>query len=172
MGYTTYFVGAIKIDPPLNQDEINFLSRFSQTRRMKRTAGPYYVGGDDDRSSGEIHDYNQPPDDQPGLWCQWVPNLDGTILEWDEGEKFYWPAEWMKYLIDHFLKPGAEAQALLDGLPPQVKTQFDNFTFNHTLNGEIEAQGEDSDDRWALIVKDNIVHTAQATFTYDDPQPL
>ena len=172
MGYTTDFHGTVSIDPPLNEHEVEFLRDFAQTRRMTRAAGPYYVGGDDDRNSGDIYDFNRPPDGQPGLWCQWVPDLTGQFLEWDGGEKFYHAAEWMKYLIDHFIKPGAEAQELIKGLPDKVQVQFAYFTFDHVVNGTIEAQGEDADDRWALIVKDNVVYTADATFVYNDPQEL
>ena len=48
---------------------------------------------------------------QPGLWCQWVPNASGTAIVWDEGEKFYYYIEWIKYLIEHFLRAvGLQAQ--------------------------------------------------------------
>jgi len=71
----------------------------------------------------------------------------------------------MVYLIDHFLKPGAEASKTGSKL-------FEQFTFDHVVNGQIEAQGEDPDDRWALIVKDNKVSVAQASFAYDEPHEL
>ena len=34
------------------------------------------IFGDDGASS--VTDHNRPPEGQPGLWCQWVPNEDGT----------------------------------------------------------------------------------------------
>ena len=43
MGYTTEFSGSVKIEPPLNEEEIAFLNKFSDTRRMNRRKGPYYV---------------------------------------------------------------------------------------------------------------------------------
>ena len=157
MGYTTEFAGRVDITPPLNPFEIAYLNKFSQTRRMHRTAGPYFVDGNG--SHGQDHDadvidYNWADPAQPGLWCQWVPTQDGTALVWDEGEKFYRADAWMEYIIDHFLKPSAAAQRhfALTGDP-----QFAAFTFDHVCNGTIDAQGEDSGDRWQLVVTDNAV---------------
>ena len=159
MGYTTTFIGKINIEPVLNAEEIDYLNKFSGTRRMNRIKGPYYV--DNAGMAGQDHEedilnYNQPPDGQPGLWCQWVPTEDGSALVWDEVEKFYDAAEWMKYLIEHFLKPGPIAKSI----------EPDRFTFlrGHTLSGVIEAQGEESDDRWDLVVADNKVMTRQYHF--------
>ena len=150
MGYTTEFAGTITVDPPLNEQEVEFLNKFADTRRMHCAQGPYYVdrGGfaDQEHEDGVI-DYNRPPEGQPGLWCQWVIGDEGDI-EWDGGEKFYCAAEWMEYIIDHFLKPNCIAKNALPFLQA-----------NHTCNGTIEAQGEDMDDRWKLIVTDNVVST-------------
>jgi hypothetical protein len=106
-------------------------------------SGCYGQGHDAD-----IIDHND-SGDQPGLWCKWTPTEDGAAIEWDGAEKFYDSVEWMQYLIDHFLKPDALA-----------KTQTTDgklfFTFqDHVLNGAIEAQGEDEDDHWYLVVINN-----------------
>ncbi len=147
MGYTTTFEGQITIDPPLNQQEIDYLTKFADTRRMACTQGPYYVdrGTDPDRHDLGVTDYNSPPAGQPGLWCQWVPAEDGAALQWDGGEKFYSSAEWMQYLIDHFIKPGALA-----------KTALPFLQANHTANGSITAQGEEHGDLWTLVVSNNV----------------
>jgi hypothetical protein len=149
MGYTTHFYGQIAVEPPLNEQEIAYLNKFSETRRMACVQGPYYVdrGGDYGQLAGpDVLNYNDPPEGQPGLWCQWVPTPDGAAIEWDGSERFYDSPEWMQYLIDHFLKPGAHAAAELPFLQA-----------NHVLNGSIKAQGEEIDDRWKLIVKNNVV---------------
>lgn len=175
MGYTTYFHGGVNVVPPLNEAERDYLHDFANSRRMKTTAGPYLASPGDDMGQDnsrietlmfagqpvKVIDHNQPPDGQPGLWVHWVPSEDGAQIGWDQGEKFYYGAEWMKYLIDHFLKPGALAQASGD-------PQFADFTFDHTVNGEIEAEGEEPDDRWILRVRDNVVAVAHGRFTYDD----
>jgi hypothetical protein len=160
MGYTTDFTGQIAVTPPLNSSEVAYLKRFADTRRMKRENGPYYTGtgfAGQDREA-DIIDYNQPPDGQPGLWCQWEPIDDGTAIEWNGVEKFYDSAEWMTYLIDTFLKPGATASEHMATCPLcTFPPEFKDFTFDHVLNGEIEAQGEDPDDHWFLVVQDNQV---------------
>lgn len=148
MGYTTKFEGSISVSPPLSAEEQDFLHMFSRTRHMKRAEGPYFADGkfghgENDCNSSTIPDCNQPDEIHPGLWCNWVPNDDGTAIEWDGGDKFYSSEEWMRFLIEHFLKPNH-----ISDLP---------FLQEHTLNGEILAQGEEITDRWKLIVKDNIV---------------
>lgn len=163
MGYTTNFSGEINVDPPLTQDEIVYLKKFNTTRRMACQQGPYYVdrGGFHGQEHGpDVIDYNEPPDGQPGLWCQWVPTDDGVGIEWDEGENFYDAPEWMKYLIEHFV-----------GEAPLAKAQLP-FLNSHCLNGEIEAQGEDGDDRWKLIVKDNEVFIADGGIVYGTPRAI
>lgn len=159
MGYTTDFEGHVTVEPPLNGAEIVYLKQFSETRRMRRINGPYYVDGEGLRGQAhedDITDYNNPPDKQPSLWCQWVPTDDGTGIEWNGTEKFYHSEEWMTYLIDHFLKPGAVASTSGD-------TQFNHFTFDHVVNGRIDAQGEDPKDRWRLVVKNNVVGRIEPT---------
>lgn len=81
---------------------------------------------------------------QPGLWCQWVISEDGTLLEWDGGEKFYYYTEWLKYMISHFFQP-----------------------WGIKLNGEIEWEGEDRNDRGKIVVKDNEVKIKQAKITFE-----
>ncbi|HEY1035564.1 MAG TPA: hypothetical protein VGE09_11345 [Pseudoxanthomonas sp.] len=152
MGYTTEFQGQINIEPPLSAEEITFLKKFNETRRMDRRNGPYHVDGTGDFGQGhdsDVRDYNRPPAGQPGLWCNWTPTDDGTAIEWDGGEKFYDSLEWMQYLIEHFLAPGAKAA-----------TELPFLQANHVLNGTIKAQGEEMDDRWKLIVTDNAVSRA------------
>ncbi len=147
MGYTTEFSGSITVEPPLNAEEIAYLNNFAGTRRMHRRSGPYYCGtgmcGQD--LEDDIINYNN-SGDQPGLWCQWVPTEDGTAIQWDQNEKFYNSVEWMQYIIDHFLAPGAKAQEALPFLQA-----------NHVCSGVIKAQGEDMDDRWKLVVENNAV---------------
>ena len=127
MGYTTYFTGGFDITPPLKPEHRDYLTAFAQARRIKRNVlaiavlpdpireavdlpvgieGAYFIGDErpnfsDDRGIG-VTDHNNPPEGQPGLWCQWVPSHDGDMLVWDEGEKFYEYIPWLKYLMEHF----------------------------------------------------------------------
>jgi hypothetical protein len=146
MGYTTEFKGKITIDPPLSEGERDFLMKFSDTRRMNRTKGPYFVDGTGDFGQGrdpDVIDFNTPPDGQPGLWCKWEPTEDGSAIKWNGMEKFYAATEWMDYLMKHFLNKDR-----ICDLP---------FLQGHTCNGSILAQGEEMSDRWKLVVENNVV---------------
>ena len=173
MGYTTDFEGSVSVTPPLNLYEVTYLCKFNETRRMQRDRGPYFVDGSGDFGQGQdedIRNYNQAPPDQPGLWCKWMPAADGTAIEWDGAEKFYDSAEWMAYLIDTFLKAGATVQAEL-AEPVEGRDYpeaFAHFTFDHVVDGTIEAQGEEADDRWRLVVTANEVTTQRAHFVWSD----
>ena len=152
MGYTTDFEGNITINPPLKAEHLAYLSAFANTRHMSRderktallsdpvreaaglpvgAQGMFYVGQVEDAS---VLNHNREPDSIPGLWCQWVPTSDGTALEWDGGEKFYEYGNWMRFLVDHFLKP-----------------------WGYELNGEITWQGEDNEDVGVIVVENNVV---------------
>jgi hypothetical protein len=171
MGYTTDFNGEFNLDKPLSEAHKNYLVKFNETRRMKRkqtvaakmkddarTAvdlpigkeGAYFVGGlgmcgqDTDDS---IINYNTPPSGQPGLWCGWIPNEIGTAIEWDGGEKFYEYIDWIKYLIEHFLKP-----------------------WGYVLNGEVTWLGEDADDRGIIVIENNIVKIKVAKIVWEDAE--
>lgn len=146
MGYTTdFFNQRLKLNKQLSLDDKTFLDKLNETRRMARNVGPeygvegeFYVDGEgfmgQDRETNII-DYNVPPKTQPGLWCQWKPTDDGRGLEWDGGEKFYDYVEWLEYIIN-WLKPRG-----------------------YVLNGSVDWQGEDSDDRGTITVVDNVVST-------------
>ncbi len=113
MGYTTTFRGRFELDRPLTPDQFAYLTRFSQTRRMKRiqvmlndipdpmriavglplgTEGEYFTGADDefgqDFDHHSIMDDGEPPGTQPGLWCRWSPTSDRQGIKWNGWEKF------------------------------------------------------------------------------------
>ena len=172
MGYNTDFDGQVTIDPPLNESEISFLSEFATTRRMNRSKGPLYVEGEGYRGQNgdeDVIDGNRPHPDQPGLWCQWVPTDDGKALKWDEGEKFYHAAEWMKYIVENLLAPSAQGYVARH---VNEDPRLFHFTFNHKVNGEILAQGDESSDTWMLVVNNNVVGVAWGETVYGKPEPV
>lgn len=157
MGYTTTFEGSFTITPTLKKEDHEFLMKLAGTRRMQRKLGPefgiegeFFVDGQGmagQADTPDVIDHNKPPKTQPGLWCQWIPNDDGTELMWDEGEKFYSYDAWLLYLVDRILKPRG-----------------------YTLDGEVSWRGEDDDDRGVLSVKKNKVFKQVAKpLTYDKP---
>jgi hypothetical protein len=97
----------------------------------------YFVGAQGYRGQDEddsVLDYNRPPKGQPGLWCQWIPNEEGTAIVWDGVEKFYSYGEWLTYLIKHFLQP-----------------------WGYVLNGEMRWEGEEEGDSGTIFVESNAV---------------
>lgn len=152
MGFSTDFVGHIDIDPPLNDDEIEYLTAFAESRRFRREGGPYDVPGNpiaermDDGPHGE--DYNVPGDGQPNLWCDWQVCWDGCCLAWNGTEKSYSMISWLRYLIDHFLAPGGHAS----GHPG-----FEGFGFDHRLTGVVVGCRRDNKMLFAVRVVDNMV---------------
>jgi hypothetical protein len=154
MGYDTHFQGHFKLDRPLDEETKTFLTKLATTRRMKRhTSSEYGVDGefyvDGGGFMGQEHDatvvnYNIPPVTQPGLWCQWIPNEEGTEIAWDGGEKFYCYVEWLQYIVSRVLN---------------VK--------NYTLNGSVYWQGEDDDDFGVIEVKDSIVQVKNGRKVYE-----
>lgn len=169
MGYTTNFEGCFNLDKPLTPAHKAYLEAFASSRHMRRDAsklvgvpdpireaaglpigtdGAYFVsGGDGDFFSNKkdlsILDHNSEPWSQPGLWCQWVPNGDGTAIKWDGGEKFYAYTEWLTYIVDNFLKP-----------------------WGYKLNGTVKWKGESSDDIGKIVVKDNAITTKEGHVVY------
>lgn len=146
MGYTTDFEGRFNLDRKLDDDTFDFLTKFNDTRRMKRNVdaeygveGEFYVDGEGDfgqDESNDIIDYNMPPSTQPGLWCQWCPTDDREGIEWDGNEKFYAYLEWLNYIIKNFLAPKG-----------------------YVLNGEVSWEGEERTDTGVIRVLNNKVTT-------------
>ena len=159
MGYTTYFEGELEIKGRMSREFVEYINRFSNTRRMKRDIdkiklvypnwkelcfnGELGVEGEylaiiseqfGQEEEASIENFNYPPSTQPGLWCQWVVTEDGEYLEWDGGEKFYNYVEWLEYLIENFFRP-----------------------MDYVLNGDITWQGEDYDDFGTIHVVNNVV---------------
>jgi len=83
----TTLSGRFTLDKPLTPEHKEMLEEFSDTEHEDESG----------RSGGE----GKPP----SIYCQWVPTEDGTGLEWDGAEKFYYCTEWLGYLVAHFFKP-------------------------------------------------------------------
>jgi hypothetical protein len=193
MGYSTDFDGEFKLTPFATPEQVEYINKFIDTRRMGRKVdvlmekfkGKFGLpliktnllpasetsvtdlvdnGNGEfvpvDRTAAEIYgvqgeffigdentaviDHNRPPTTQPGLWCQWTLDEDGTSLQWDGGEKFYSYVEWLQYMITNFFSP-----------------------WGIMLNGEVEWSGEESSDLGKIIVVNNVVTVKQGTVNYN-----
>jgi len=91
-----------------------------------------------------ILDDNEPPEGQPGLWCKWEPNDDGTTIRWSGAEKFYEYTAWITYLLDHFLTP-----------------------WGYILSGKVKWKGEDSSDKGYICISNNKVFVNQEPTALD-----
>lgn len=122
MGYTTTFNGQFDLNKPLDYETKAQLSMFAEER----------------------HEQSEEPD-VPGYYCQWVPNDDGTAIEWDGQEKFYEYIAWIHYLVDNFLKPKG-----------------------YILNGEVDWRGEDDYDLGMIRIRDNKITALEGKITYKE----
>ena len=158
MGYTTDFYGSLHFNKPVTNELMEYINRFSSTRRMPRdndkikeiypnwmdlcfrgelgNKGEYFAPIDNNYGQNHddsIIDYNGFEESvHPGLWCQWV--IEDDMLVWDGNEKFYYYEEWLQYLIDNFFEP-----------------------LGYMLNGDIQWQGEEFDDFGIIHVEENCI---------------
>lgn len=175
MGYTTDFEGKFAVTPTLKPEHAAYLRKFSETRRMRRYSnatanrpdpireavdlpvgheGCFFVGEEGMAGQGlgmgdrppDVMNYNSPPTNQPGLWCQWTPNAQGDAIVWDGGEKFYDYTEWLVYLIRTFLQP-----------------------WGYSLTGAVGWAGEEADDRGTIYVKNNKVEAVPDSISNPGP---
>lgn len=169
MGYTTDFSGQFNVSPALKPEHMAYLTAFAGTRRMSRdrnslildndpirlaaglplgVEGGYFVGSEGfagQTRDASVLNYNSSPSGQPGLWCQWIPNDDGTAIVHDGGEKFYSYVEWIQYLIEHFLQP-----------------------WGYKVNGKVNWSGEEQGDVGVIVIKDNIVKTHEGKIVFEE----
>jgi len=168
MGYNTDFEGVFVLKKKLKENHRAYLNAFANTRRMCRDKnlaeelddpiriavglpvgvdGGYYVGAKGFKGQDKdisIVEYNYPPEDQPGLWCQWVPSDDGKAIGWNYTEKFYEFVPWINYIIDHFLIP-----------------------WEYSISGDMYWYGEDRNDIGIISIKDNIVTIKKGKISYE-----
>lgn len=168
MGYTTTFDGQFDVTPALQPEHAAYLRAFAYTRRMKRSAakttlrpdftreavslpvgseGAYFVGAQEDYGqefgAADIIDPDNPPTEQPSLWCNWVPNDDDTAIVWNGEEKFYNYTAWLEYLVQRFLAP-----------------------WGYAVDGEVAWTGEDPSDLGLICVENNIVTVKRGRVVY------
>lgn len=148
MGYRVSTVGHIDVHPVLNDDEFEYLTAFGESRRCTRPQGAFWVPsspfGFEEEVEASTQDINSPPDDQPGLWCPWIPSCRGACLvvrEDGTDKKNYGITPWLSYLVKNFLAPGARAQGVKG---------FEAFTFDHEVSGVIAAHRNDTGELWLV----------------------
>lgn len=90
----------------------------------------------DTREDVTVIDVNTPPSSQPNLFCGWTVSDNRKFLEWDDSIEFCDAVEWLKYIIENFIKTD----------PHEYK-----------LNGEVTWENIDTFEKGVIIVKNNTV---------------
>ena len=124
MSYRIHIDGRFTLDRPLSVEHKVTLEKFADERHEGRG------------------DPNYP-------WCQWVPNEDGTAIEYTEDEiSGYYVTEWLSEIVERFLRP-----------------------WGYILNGRATWHGEDIEDTdlGVIVARNNDVREANAIVTYPDP---
>lgn len=142
VGDSTRYLGRFDIEPPLNAGEVEWLRAYARTLR-REGEDPYAVP----MNPGAM----EPPHGTGRvLTCEWAPCPEGCCLEWQPGERSDSPRAAVRYLIDHFLRPGAHAS--LDGRP-----DFDVFTFDHMVSGTVAAENDETRELYLVTARRNTV---------------
>ena len=152
MGLHTSYLGHIRIAPALSPDEIEFVRRFNETRHCGEDSAPLRTVQHpaENESTGDVGAYNRAAPGMPGLWCPWTCCAAGCCLHWDGVEKPDSPQQWLEYLIDRFLRPGA-----LLGDDPEARRL--GLTFDHVLDGVLVGERRETSELFALEVERNVV---------------
>jgi hypothetical protein len=152
VGYDTSFHGCITIEPPLNAAEVAFLRDYAATRHCTHQPSQYAT------SRAACHgSCGSSGVGVPEFSCNWEATEDGTAIEWNGEEEFYNADEWMEFIIKNFLAPGEFT--VEDRL---AEPKLASLQRNHTVNGTIDAEGEEAGDIWRIVVKDNVVSRVEA----------
>ena len=79
--------------------------------------------------------------DGPDIWCGWDA-IYPTTLAAEDGKNYSY-VEWLIYLIDHYFVP-----------------------WGYALDGTVYWDGEESDDRGLIDVRNNVIEVKEAHITY------
>jgi hypothetical protein len=102
-------LGHLDVSPPLNAAEATYL------RTLRPPLDP------DDRGSAR---------GRPASGCCWTVCRDGCCLLLDEVTRTSEEVAWLRWIIGHLLKRGADAAR-------SRNLRFDRFTFDHTVSGVV-----------------------------------
>jgi hypothetical protein len=91
----------------------------------------------------KLHEWSEGVKKPLDGYCQWQLTEDRLGIEWDGNEKFYQYEEWLQIIIDQLLLPNT-----------------------YSLTGEVEFQGEDTEDHGFLFIEENKVKTRKIKERY------
>lgn len=176
MGYTTDFTGKFTLDKTLSLPHLNFLNKFSGTRRMKRDVkklaeriGVYGVADLTSTKAGlDIGVEGANYVDESGFAGQ---NMSAMDVVCSNSPPKGQPSLWCQWIPtndgDGIVWDGGEKfYEYVEWLEYIIEMYLKPW--GYTLNGEVEWFGEDPDDRGKILVDNNLVSTKVACVTYED----
>lgn len=165
VGYSTQYLGHLTIEPPLNEHEVEWLRAYAACAGPGRGRDPYDIPMNP-RAGPTVHDDGRANMTDEALvpfgFCDFEPTVDGNALVWMESDKSNHAREWLPYLIDTFLRPGATAAT-------SGREVFERFTFDHVVNGAMAAYRELDGRLFLHVVDDNDCH--RLTISSGEPLP-
>ena len=155
MGNSTEYLGSLRIDPPLNPQETAWLRAYRRSARSLQTdpyevpVNPGVIPADHPLVQQVGHGYAFSAASRSGgpSPCDWQPGPHGRRLRWVSREKSNNAIPTLRFLIDHFLRPGAHAQS--DG-----RREFAAFSFDHVVSGIVAAERDDGE-LFLIVAEDN-----------------
>lgn len=118
MHHDTDCIGCIRVNPPLNEEEVDALLDLADAGRTLR-------GTPTGRGNSDV----------PFARAAWDVCPDGCCLWWDGYEEDQWIGPTLEFLVDHWFRGGAVGQG-----HPKLAA----FTFDHVLNGLMAVRGHRS----------------------------
>lgn len=141
MGYQTDYVGYLYVHPPLDDAEIACINAISRTRPVESVDGLELV---DEVQAAR----RELAAGQPRGWSNWEACSEGCCLSYDGGDKANHMVPWLKYLMSTYVVPGAVAEG---------KPGFEDFTFDHVVNGMVVGSRRDNRELFSITVRENEV---------------
>lgn len=151
MGFNTEYLGHLEITPHLNAAEAQWLSGFADWGGLP-DGDPFTLPMNPraelaaafDRTGGSMSRQGRIP---YGVH-DWRVCEHGDRISWQRGEKSNDAVATLRFLVSHYLGPGASAQQ--SGNP-----DFVDFTFDHRLDGVIAGVRDDTEELFLLRVVDS-----------------
>ncbi len=157
MGYTTDFSGSFQFNKKPDQKLIDYINTFTNTRHFTydvekiKAKIPFWRIFSLDENLGEkgefIVDKNRILDvfqgpftidyndsgNCPSLWAQW--EIADDELVWDQGEKFYYYVDWLRFYIKNFFEPNG---IVLNGVVYYYGEEYGDCGYIIADNNDVE----------------------------------
>jgi hypothetical protein len=164
MGHSTTYLGRLDVTPPLNASEIDWLRAYAAADRRcysdtydvamnpRAHAREVYAAAEASPQRSSFTELLSRGQEAPGARCDWVPCGEGCCLSWQRTEKSNIGEQWLRFIVDHFLRPNAHASS-------SMNADFEAFTFDHVASGTIAAERDDSRELYLIRAEDNAIWT-------------